>query len=350
MTCPDASLAPRGQTEQMFAAFADSPEKRDLRESRAGAARLFTDFAVRVFVLGLDIMLILIVGNFVATHFALWTGLPADDIRVLTLLLLPTYFALSWSSPLRATPTQLLFGMRVVDVHGNGLPPGRAIVRAVVLLAIIGASLSWYDILNRTWIALVAGAGCAAALLAALTPNRQALHDLVVGSIVVNKRVIKSDADWQRVAEIASQNTPAARRAKRPTIFRMLTESVAMCAFVVVLINMIMVNHDRNLRAGVYYAISETEALRVALREFYLYEDRWPNPADDLGVERRGDYPDGGFYELGEDGVVRISFTRSSELMRGHINLRPAVSSSSFDCWMDGEIKARYLPSNCRED
>lgn len=334
----------------MLAVFADSPEKRALRESRAGAARLFSEFAVRVFVLGLDIMLVLIVSNMAATQIGAWSRVSPDTIRALTLFLLPAYFALSWSSPLRATPTQLLFGMRIVDVRGNGLSLGKAILRAVVLMVIIGASLSWYDILNRTWIGVIAAAGCAAALLAALTPNRQALHDLAVGSIVVNKRAIKSDADWRRVEEIASQNTPAARRAKRPTILRMLTESFAMFAAVLVLINLIMMNHDRNLRAGVYYAISETEALRAAVAAFHRDEDRWPNPGDDLGIETRGDYPDGGYYELRTDGVVRISFTRSSELMRGNINLRPAIGDSAFECWMEGNIETRYLPSNCRGD
>lgn len=334
----------------MFAVFADSPETKALRESRAGAARLFTDFAVRVFVLGLDIAFILIAANLITTTIAARTSLPADDIRALTLLMLPIYFAASWSSPLRATPTQLLFGIRVVDTRGNRLSPVRATLRAITLLAIIAASLSWYDILARNWIGWIAGFGCASALLAALTPNRQALHDYVAGSIVVNKRAIKSDEDWRHVAEIASNNTPAARRAKRPTIARMVAESLAMCAAVLVLLNTIMMNHDRNLRAGVAYAVSQTKALRAAVAEFHLYEDRWPDAGDELGVERRGDYPDGGYYELGADGVVHISFTRSSELMRGRIDLIPGSTPSDFKCLMTGSIEARYLPSSCRPD
>ncbi|MEM7500464.1 MAG: RDD family protein [Pseudomonadota bacterium] len=334
----------------MFAVFADSPEAKALRESRAGAARLFTDFAVRVFVLGLDVFLVLIAANLITTEVAARSSFATDDIRALTLLLLPAYFAASWGSPLRATPTQLLFGMRVVDVGGNRLSPIKASLRAITLLAIIAASLSWYDIFNRSWVGLVAVTGCAAALLAALTPNRQALHDFVAGSIVVNKRAIKSDEDWQRVADIAGHNTPAAKRAKRPTVVRMVTESLAMCAAVLVLVNMITMNHDRNLRAGVAYAISETKALRAAVAEFHLDEDRWPGPEDELGVERRGDYPDGGYYELGNDGVVRISFTRSSELMRGHLALTPADRQRDFECLMKGDINARYLPSTCRPD
>ncbi|MDX1482150.1 MAG: RDD family protein [Woeseiaceae bacterium] len=334
----------------MFAMFADNPQRRALRESRAGAARLFADFGVRIFVLWLDLMLLVAAGHLVTTRLLAGTGFSRDGVAVLLLLLSPLYFALSWISPLRATPLQFLFGMRVVDVHGNRLGLPRAVLRSLVLIAMLASTLVWFDVGSRSVAVALAMAGCISALLAALTPNRQGAHDLVAASIVVNKRMLRSEKDWQHLEEIASRNDSAARRAKRPTVPRMLVHAAAVAIAVFVTVNVAMLSRDKDLRAGAYHALNAVSPLRIAVAEFYRANDRWPDGDDDVGTDRRGDYPDGGYFELQDEGHIEIHFTESPELVRGHFELVPDDGESGIEwtCRVHGDIHRRYQPSICR--
>jgi uncharacterized RDD family membrane protein YckC len=77
------------------------------------------------------------------------------------------YFGLMEGSALQASLGKLAFGLKVTDLDGNRLLPGRALVRGLlkVVLMEITAFLSF--------------------LPAAFTSRRQALHDMVAGSTVL---------------------------------------------------------------------------------------------------------------------------------------------------------------------
>jgi uncharacterized RDD family membrane protein YckC len=83
------------------------------------------------------------------------------------LLLGGAYFVYHESSPRQATIGKRLVGIRVTDRHGARLTPARATARFAA------AGLSWITL----------NLGHA---LAAWTPSRRALHDLVAGTQVVN--------------------------------------------------------------------------------------------------------------------------------------------------------------------
>ncbi len=78
------------------------------------------------------------------------------------------YFAIFESSPARGTPGKLAFGLSVGDVHGDPITFRRASVRNAL------KAVSW----------LVLGLGF---VLAAFTPRKQALHDLLAGTLVLRK-------------------------------------------------------------------------------------------------------------------------------------------------------------------
>ena len=83
------------------------------------------------------------------------------------LLLGGAYFIYYESSPRQATIGKRLIGIRVTDAHGARLTPARAAAR------FCAAGLSWITL----------NLGHA---LAAWTPSRRALHDLIAGTQVVN--------------------------------------------------------------------------------------------------------------------------------------------------------------------
>ena len=65
----------------------------------------------------------------------------------------------------------------------------------------------------------------------------------------------------------------------------------------------------------------------------------------------RTSYPDGGYYELGDDGVIRIHFEVIPELTRGTIVLTPVAGGEEirWKCRQEGSIVRKHLPYVCRD-
>jgi uncharacterized RDD family membrane protein YckC len=87
------------------------------------------------------------------------------------------YFAILESSPAQGTLGKIAFDMRVTDLHGDPVSFRRAFFRHFA----------------KYLSSLIFGAGW---FLAAFTPRKQALHDLVAGTLVLRKvRVVVAAAD-----------------------------------------------------------------------------------------------------------------------------------------------------------
>jgi uncharacterized RDD family membrane protein YckC len=87
------------------------------------------------------------------------------------------YFALLESSPAQATLGKLALGIKVTDTAGGAITFRRATVRY------------WSKLLST----LMVGIGW---LLPAVTPRRQALHDLLAGTLVVRAGLVAPAAHW----------------------------------------------------------------------------------------------------------------------------------------------------------
>lgn len=88
--------------------------------------------------------------------------------RLLGLVIAWLYWALMESSPLQATVGKLAVGARVTDLEGKRISFGRATGR------FFGRILSAVILLIGYFMAL-------------FTPKKQALHDMLAGTLVVNK-------------------------------------------------------------------------------------------------------------------------------------------------------------------
>ncbi len=67
------------------------------------------------------------------------------------------------------------------------------------------------------YLAVVALAGFALLFLAAITPNRQAAHDLLAHSLVVNRKALKSPEHRELLRAHVADNSPSSRAKRRPS-------------------------------------------------------------------------------------------------------------------------------------
>jgi hypothetical protein len=90
--------------------------------------------------------------------------------------------------------------------------------------------------------------------------------------------------------------------------------------------------------------------LKAAVQEYYLDVGRWPTNNREVGAATRVEFPDGGYYELEDDGVIRIRFTVKPELMQGSIVLSPTVGEDgvTWECRTDGGLEKKYMIAACR--
>ena len=108
---------------------------------------------------GLDLFIAVFIAEVVPVNVIEAIGLTAIDRRPITLPVFLLYFSVFWSSPMRATPAQLLFGMRVVDETGEKLSLGRAVVRGALLIGLFAAAMTILGIPSTPYLGVVALVG-----------------------------------------------------------------------------------------------------------------------------------------------------------------------------------------------
>lgn len=110
--------------------------------------------------------IVIMIGAFAVVLALSWSERALRASGLVTLILLAVYFIAMHSSPWQATVGKWLMGVKVTDRSGNRIGVGRATGRFFALF------LS----------SLTLGIGYA---LAGVTARRQALHDMVAGTLVV---------------------------------------------------------------------------------------------------------------------------------------------------------------------
>jgi len=312
---------------------------------------LFAGFGIRMAGVALDLIIAAFLVGGVNDYIFEAISLTTTDRRLISLAVLLLYFSVFWSSPMKATPAQLLFGMRVVNKAGEGLDLRHAVVRSVSLTGLIVAAMALFVIPFNPYFVVVALASYALLFLAALTPNRQAGHDLLAHSLVVNKITLKSPERRSQLFEHVSDNDPISGKQRRPSIISTVGNALVLGVPVFVLLNIVLIQNDMDMRYRTGYALREVKGLKFAVNEYYAEHGRLPTNAADLSVGTRTNYPDGGYYELEEDGVIRIRFTVNPELKKGSIVLSPKLEEYLiiWECRSEGDIARKYLPSSCRE-
>jgi uncharacterized RDD family membrane protein YckC len=312
---------------------------------------LFADFALRIAALFVDFVLVIFLATALKDHVLVPAGFAISDNRPVGLFVFLVYFAVAWSSPLRATPGQLLTDIRVVSISGSRLDIGRAVLRSIVLTGLIAGAFLIFEKPLDSLLLAVAVIAYALIFLAAVTPNRQAAHDWLARSIVVSRRTMSAPDRRERLLAHVADSEPATLKERRPGAWRMIGDAIGLALPVFVLINVSQMQYDRELIYRTIYAYSKIEDLKIAVALHHRETDDWPSADAKLQAPTRADYPDGGFYELEEDGLIRIRFTVIPDLVKGTIVATPRVSDGKYSwaCYSEGEIARKHLPVMCRD-
>ena len=319
------------------------------------AKSLFAAFGRRLVSVYFDVLIAGFLMQAVPARIIAVIDLDITDFHESFLAALLLYFAAFWASPMRATPAQFLLGVRVVDEAGNRLSLGRAVVRSVLLIGLMIAAMMLFNMPPTLSLGVVALLGYALLFLAALTPKRQAGHDLLVHSLVVNANALQSSEFRTYLNGLTSVDIPASGKRRLSSVVSnasdVLSSALMLVIPVIVMYTAFQVSHMRDMRYRTDYAVRAVDGLQSAIFEYYAVHDRLPANATELGAGSRTSYPDGGYYELEEDGVIRIRFTVKPELKKGSIVLSPTLvdDSISWECRSEGDIPQEYLRASCRE-
>ena len=111
------------------------------------------------------------------------------------------------------------------------------------------------------------------------------------------------------------------------------------------------VHHARDMRDRIQHAIDATREHRLTVEMYYAEFRKLPQDANEIGLDGKTFYPDGGYYELEPGGNIRIRLAVKPKRKNGAIVLTPkfAEEESSWKCEIEGDISRNYLPSLCRQ-
>jgi hypothetical protein len=131
----------------------------------------------------------------------------------------------------------------------------------------------------------------------------------------------------------------------------MVVDALVLGVPVFVLFNVALIQYDRDLVYRTGYAMEKLKGLKMAAEVYHDEYSRWPDHDSDVGIASKADYPDGGYYELEDGGVIRIRFTVIPDLIKGSIVLSPRVQDAghTWVCHSEGDIARNHLPAPCRD-
>jgi uncharacterized RDD family membrane protein YckC/Tfp pilus assembly major pilin PilA len=224
------------------------------------------------------------------------------------------YYAGFHSSSSQATPGKKAFGIKVTDREGGRINLGRAIGRYIATLLSI----------------IILGIGV---LLAAFTQKRQALHDMICNTLVVNRS--------------AQPNEVVAGGGVMP-----LTAGVWACAIILIVMPFlggilagigIPAYKDYTLRAKVVEVIGASRPLREDVQRAISEKRTWTVGVASIGSR----YASGA--EVTPQGHVVVNL--SDDIARGgRIRFTPSTASGGVQWICTGEdIQMKLLPAACRE-
>lgn len=234
------------------------------------------------------------------------------------------YFALMESSSAQATIGKKVLGIKVTDRYGQPLSFAHATGRHVSAFV--------------TQFTITIGY-----LMAGFTARKQALHDMIAGTLVVNKRYGASQI------KTASENPGSG----------MSIGGVIAIVFFVLLIPVggilaaiaIPAYHDYTMRAQVAGAIAETTSIQSTIEEYAANSGYWPNNLEQAGIQP--DQSNTSDYQilLAAEGAYFIVFKQPETLAQGRVRFVPELSNNGGYEWncSGQDIREAFLPSACRE-
>ena len=302
--------------------------------------RVFTKFGVRMAAFAVDFFIILYLTEALLNHVLVPAGLWTGDHRPVMLPVMFLYFVTFWIGPLRSTPGQYLLGMRIVNEDCGRLVLRQVALRSAVLVVLFAAACLPFAVFN-SYVAVVGLLAYALLFLAATTRNRQGGHDLLAQSLVVNRIALRSPEHNQLLREHLAETDPATMAQRKPSLISMIGNFLVVTPLVLLLVFTTNIMKHRDLSYRISYAMAQVSDLKIAVENYFARREYFPQPGDDLGVQTTARYPAGGYYQLEENGVIRIRFEIKPELRNGSIVMRPIPDGwrIQWQCSVEGDLE-----------
>lgn len=248
-------------------------------------------------------------------------GLAAQGIYYLMYLVAaPLYYAGMESSAWQATLGKRLVGIKVCDHHGTRLGFAHALGRWAA------ATLSY--------LTLYVGF-----LLAAFTERKQALHDFIAGTVVVDRWAYSEFPDRQRTGNLGCLVIGLI----------LLVPSIAVLGILAAIA--IPTYQDYTVRARVAEVLAVASPAKLAVAEFAANTDRCPRGWEELGAAAP-DSPLLRATDVGEfdDGRCAIELTLGAiEGLPDSAGQRIWLTREADGNWTcEAEVASKYLPAACR--
>ena len=322
----------------------------------------FAGFGIRMAGVALDFLIVAFLAGGVNDYIFI-ISLTTTENPLIPLAVLLLYFSAFWSSPMKATPAQLLFGMRVVNKAGEGLDLRHAVVRSVSLTVLIAAAMALLVNPFNPYFVVVALVSYALLFLAALTPNRQAGHDLLAHSLVVNKIALESSECRSQLFEHVSDNDPVSSKQRRPSILSTVGNALVLGVTVFFILIAAMTPIDMKVRAQVTEAIGITSGYKTALAEYYAEtQDFTGLSISDLQGDTTGKYVDSVTIAKASKGTIVLVATFNQTAAHSGIKgkeyrLATENGGNTWACGLgiqnpllrgDNQVQSKYLPGACK--
>jgi len=233
------------------------------------------------------------------------------------------YFALMESSSLQGTIGKKMLGIKVTNIQGQ--------------------PLSFVHATGRHFSGLITQMTFTIGfLMAAFTARKQALHDMIASTLVVNKRYAANQI------KIASDNPGTG----------MSVGGIIAVVFLVLLIPVggilaaiaIPAYADYTVRANVDRAIVETSHIQTAITDHAAETGYWPNSIQQAGINEQQLVSDLYQIQMMSDGGYQIIFKRPENIVDNRLVFTPELTSSGNYKWQcsSNDLKNAHLPSYCR--
>jgi len=322
---PAASSSPYAPPRAALASE-DAPVYSDAPVVQAGFLRRFAALIVDGFLLSLGLigsMLLL------AIPFGLFAGGSDSEAMlimfqlgyyVLYIIVAAVYYAGQESSAAQATLGKRLVGIKVVDLQGRRLSFMHALGRWVAAAA--------------SYMTLYIGF-----LLAAFTQKKQALHDMIASTYVVDR--------WAYTEYPERQRTNAGCLVIGLVLLLLLVPIIGILAAIA-----IPAYSDYTSRARISGAIMEASPFKVAVSEYYYTHERCPSTTDELGLSPPASalVREITVGELASDQCEIVITLDSSVTSSGWSESQVTLSMDEDQRWTcRSDLPGKHLPASCRQ-
>lgn len=295
------------------------------------ASFVYAGFWKRFFALWIDG----IIYNFIAVLLAIWGFGALDNITdpdeltsqialyyLFYYLGLWMYFAIQESSSAQATIGKRALGIKVTDMSGQALTFAHAAGRQAA------GAISYFIFLIGH-------------LLAAFTRRKQALHDMIAGTVIVNNNFGPN----QIVA--VNQNPPAGMSVGG--IIAVVALVLLIPIGLIVALISVPAYQDYGARAKVESAAFNAKQAQTAITLYAIETGYWPTnfeqaklSSDDM---RTNDY----YIVLEEEGVLRVNFEAPESVAGSQLLFSPKLENSGEYRWRCQSVRMdeRFVPDNC---